>query len=74
MKFCYYLLLFLSSLPTLLPAQNHDAFGFFGYGVGLTPEFGGATIDYREDPPKIYRGKKRDKLHRFLRLLQRLFW
>lgn len=58
MKFFYYSFMFLSSLPTLLPAQNHDAFGFFGYGVGLTPEFGGATIDYREDPPKIYREKK----------------
>ena len=58
MKFFYYSFMFLSSLPTTLPAQNHDAFGFFGYGVGLTPEFGGATIDYREDPLK-YTGKKK---------------
>ncbi|MBP6810396.1 MAG: hypothetical protein KA138_02675 [Saprospiraceae bacterium] len=45
---------------TMLPAQKHDAFSFFGYENDSNhPLFGGGTIDFNFEQPKIYKEKKK---------------
>lgn len=58
MRFVFTLLFI--SIWTTLPAQKHDAFSFFGYENDSNhPLFGGGTIDFNFEPPKIYKEKKK---------------
>jgi len=53
------ILLFIFTQAALI-AQKHDAFSFFGYeNDSNLPLFGGGTIDFNYDPPKIFKEKKK---------------